>query len=107
MGLQGTLDTLPVLDAHDAVRIVDQLWAAGKYPKLIGGDALFLKAFAVPGAHVTTYAPDASREPQAAELVRLYQTIFGDFEREMDNLRFSLDDRLNGSCDTSSRINNV
>lgn len=40
-----------------------------------------MKAFAVPGAYVTTYAPDASQEPRAAELVRLYQTIFGDFEQ--------------------------
>lgn len=72
---------LPLLDAHDAVRVVNQLWDAGKYPKFIGGDALFLKAFAVPGAYVTTYAPDASREPEAGELVRLYQTIFGDFEQ--------------------------
>ena len=72
---------LPILDAKDAVRLVNQLWKQGKYPKFIGGDAVFMKAFAVPGAYVTTYAPDSSAEPEAADLVRLYQTIFGDFEQ--------------------------
>ena len=72
---------LPILDAKDAVRLVNQLWKQGKYPKFIGGDAVFMKAFAVPGAYVTTYSPDSSTQPEAADLVRLYQTIFGDFEQ--------------------------
>ena len=72
---------LPILDAKDAVRLVNQLWKQGKYPKFIGGDAVFMKAFAVPGAYVTTYSPDSSTQPEAADLVRLYQTIFGEFEQ--------------------------
>ena len=72
---------LPLLDAHDATTLVEQLWKAGKYPKIVGGDALFLKAFAVPGGYVTTYAPDSSDEKEAIDLVRLYQAIFGDFEQ--------------------------
>ena len=72
---------LPLLDAKDAVALVQQLWKAGKYPKIVGGDALFMKAFAVPGAYVTTYSPDSSKEDAANDLVRLYRSIFGDFEQ--------------------------
>lgn len=72
---------LPVLETRDAMRIIKQLHAAGKYPKLIGGDALFMQSFSEPGAFVTTYAPDTSELAEAKEMTRLYQTIFGDFER--------------------------
>ena len=72
---------LPLLDATQATRVVAQLAKAGKYPKVIGGDALFMPSFRAPGAYVTTYAPDSSTEPDAADMVRLYQAIFGSFEQ--------------------------
>lgn len=71
---------LPLLDALDAKRLATQLAAAGKYPTLIGGDALFVSAFDVPGAFVTTYAPDASILPRGRDIIRLYESIFGSFE---------------------------
>lgn len=72
---------LPLLDATQATRVVAQLAKAGKYPKVIGGDALFMPSFHAPGAYVTTYAPDSSSEPDAQEMVHLYQSIFGSFEQ--------------------------
>ena len=71
---------LPLLDALDAKRLAAELAAAGKYPTLVGGDALFVSAFDVPGAFVTTYAPDASRLPRGRDIIRLYESIFGSFE---------------------------
>lgn len=71
---------LPLLDALDARRLAAELAAAGKYPTLIGGDALFVSAFDVPGAFVTTYAPDASILPRGRDIIRLYESIFGSFE---------------------------
>ncbi|MGI9186460.1 MAG: branched-chain amino acid ABC transporter substrate-binding protein [Gaiellales bacterium] len=71
---------LPVLDATQATEIVHQLAKAGKYPTFIGGDALFLDSFRSPGAYVTTYAPDLSADDSAEETIRLYKTIFGEFE---------------------------
>jgi branched-chain amino acid transport system substrate-binding protein len=71
---------LPILDATQATAIVNQLAAAGKYPTFIGGDALFLDSFRAPGAFVTTYASDLSANPSAQEDVRLYQSIFGEFD---------------------------
>lgn len=70
----------PLLVASDARRVVTELHAAGKYPTIVGGDALFVNAFGVPGAYVTTYAPDISRYPQGRDIIRLYESIFGDFE---------------------------
>jgi branched-chain amino acid transport system substrate-binding protein len=70
----------PLLVPDDARRMVEELHAAGKYPTIVGGDALFVNAFGVPGAYVTTYAPDISRYPGGREIIRLYQSIFGDFE---------------------------
>lgn len=70
----------PLLVASDARRLVAELHAAGKYPTIIGGDALFVNAFGVPGAYVTTYAPDISRYPDGRDIIRLYESIFGDFE---------------------------
>lgn len=70
----------PLLVGEDAARLARQLHAAGKYPQLIGGDALFVNAFNVPGAYVTTYAPDISLLPDGRDIIRLYQSIFGDFE---------------------------
>lgn len=71
---------LPLLDALDAKRLAAELAAAGKYPTLIGADALFVSAFDIPGAFVTTYAPDASLLPRGREIIRLYESIFGSFE---------------------------
>lgn len=70
----------PLLVASDARRLVTELHAAGKYPAIVGGDALFVNAFSVPGAYVTTYAPDISRHPDGRDIIRLYESIFGDFE---------------------------
>ena len=70
----------PLLVPDDARRMVEELHAAGKYPTIVGGDALFVNAFGVPGAYVTTYAPDISRYPGGREIIRLYRSIFGDFE---------------------------
>lgn len=70
----------PLLVASDARRLVAELHAAGKYPAVVGGDALFVNAFGVPGAYVTTYAPDISRYPEGRDIIRLYESIFGDFE---------------------------
>lgn len=71
---------LPMLDPLDARRVVDDLAAAGKYPTIVAGDSLFVSAFDVPGAYVSTYAPDASALPRGREIVRLYESIFGSFE---------------------------
>lgn len=70
----------PLLVGDDGARLASQLHAAGKYPQLVGGDALFVNAFYVPGAYVTTYAPDISLLPEGRDIIRLYQSIFGDFE---------------------------
>lgn len=70
----------PMLVATDATLLFRQLYDAGKYPAIVGGDALFVKQFQAPGAFVTTYAPDVSAQPDGAEVVRLYESIFGDFE---------------------------
>lgn len=80
--VNGTTDVvaLPVLDATQATEIVTQLAKAGKFPTFIGGDALFLDSFRSPGAYVTTYASDLSVETTADETVRLYQSIFGEFD---------------------------
>ncbi len=71
---------MPLLVATDATLLYRQLYDAGKYPKIVGGDALFVKQFKAPGAFVTTYAPDVSAQPAGADTVRLYESIFGDFE---------------------------
>ncbi|MGA0121537.1 MAG: branched-chain amino acid ABC transporter substrate-binding protein [Gaiellales bacterium] len=71
---------MPLLDPLDAKRLADELAAAGKYPTIVAGDSLFVSAFAVPGAYVSTYAPDASALPRGREIVRLYESIFGSFE---------------------------
>ncbi|MEI6688670.1 MAG: branched-chain amino acid ABC transporter substrate-binding protein [Thermoleophilia bacterium] len=71
---------LPLVDVAQATAISSELAKAGKYPELIGGDALFLASLHAPGAFVTTYASDLSVEPSAQESVRLYQTIFGSLE---------------------------
>ena len=39
-----------------------------------------MSAFDVPGAFVTTYAPDASILPRGRDIIRLYESIFGSFE---------------------------
>jgi branched-chain amino acid transport system substrate-binding protein len=70
----------PLLVPTDAKRVASELAAAGKYPKLVGGDSLFVSAYDVPGAYVSTYAPDSSAMPQGREIIRLYESIFGDFE---------------------------
>lgn len=70
----------PLLVPSDARRLVTELHAAGRYPAIVGGDALFVGAFGVPGAYVTTYAPDISRHPRGRDIIRLYESIFGDFE---------------------------
>ncbi|MCX6392655.1 MAG: branched-chain amino acid ABC transporter substrate-binding protein [Actinobacteria bacterium] len=70
----------PLLVPSDARRLVTELHAAGRYPAIVGGDALFVGAFGVPGAYVTTYAPDISRHPEGRDIIRLYESIFGDFE---------------------------
>jgi len=71
---------LPLVDVGQATAIRDALEKAGKFPTLIGGDALFLQSLHAPGAYVTTYASDLSVEPSAQESVRLYQTIFGSLD---------------------------
>lgn len=71
---------MPLLLPTDGKRLATELRAAGKYPTLIGGDSLFVGAFSVPGAYVSTYAPDASAQPQGREIMYLYQSIFGTFE---------------------------
>lgn len=71
---------LPLLDPLDAKRVVAALAAAGKYPAIVAGDSLFVSAFDVPGAYVSTYAPDASRLPRGRDIIRLYESIFGSFE---------------------------
>lgn len=71
---------LPLLDPLDAKRVVGALAAAGKYPAIVAGDSLFVSAFDVPGAYVSTYAPDASRLPRGRDIIRLYESIFGSFE---------------------------
>ena len=70
----------PLLVPSDALRLANELHAAGKFPAIIGGDALFNSAFRVPGAYVTTYAPDISLMPEGRDIIRLYQSIFGSFE---------------------------
>ena len=46
---QGDGLALPLLDARQAMSLVQEVSRAGRYPRIIGGDALFLKAFAVLG----------------------------------------------------------
>lgn len=93
----------PLLDATDAKRLADELHAAGKSPAIIGGDALFVDAFAVPGAYVTTYAPDISKEASGIETVRLYASIFGAFESFGGPAYVAMDVILNAAYDVCQR----
>ncbi len=71
---------LPLLLATDGARFVKQMHAAGKFPEVIGSDMLFVSTFDVPGAYVSTFAPDSSKLAAGAQIIRLYQSIFGAFE---------------------------
>ena len=71
---------LPFLLADEAQRFVDELSIAGRSPKIIGGDSLFVESdFSEAGAYVSSYAPDTRETAAGADLIRLYQTIFGEF----------------------------
>jgi len=71
---------LPFLLADEAQRFVDELSAAGRSPKIVGGDSLFVESdFSEAGAYVSSYAPDTRETAAGADLIRLYQTIFGEF----------------------------
>ena len=71
---------LPFLLADEAQRFVDELSIAGRSPKIVGGDSLFVESdFSEAGAYVSSYAPDTRETAAGADLIRLYQTIFGEF----------------------------
>lgn len=71
---------LPMLLTTDAQMLVRQLNAAGRTPRLIGGDSLFNPdEFTTVGAYVTSYAPDLRKTEAGANVIRLYEAIFGDF----------------------------
>jgi len=70
---------MPLVNADDAQRLVNQIHAAGKRPTIVGGDVMFsLNDFNQPGAYVPTYAPDVSKMKDGAATVKLYSEIFGD-----------------------------
>jgi branched-chain amino acid transport system substrate-binding protein len=71
---------LPMLLTSDAQRFAKQLEAAGRATPLIGGDALFVpNEFTKAGAYVTSYSPDLRKTPDGGHIIRLYESIFGDF----------------------------
>lgn len=71
---------LPMLLAPEAKRFVEQMRDAGRDPKVVGTDSLFVSAFDVPGAYVSSFAPDLSNDEQGAELAAVYESIFGSFD---------------------------
>jgi len=80
--IDDTVDTvvLSFVQAADAQRFAEQMKAAGKDVDIVGGDSLFvLGDFDVRGAYVSTYAPDSTMTEEGRDLLRIYQTIFGEF----------------------------
>lgn len=80
--IDDSVDTvvLSFVQATDAQRFAEQMQAAGKSANIVGGDSLFvLGDFDVRGAYVSTYAPDSTVTAEGRELLRIYQTIFGEF----------------------------
>ena len=70
---------LPFLNASAADLFVRQLRATGRNPQIIGGDGMFVPTeFTQPGTYVSSYAPDLRKTRAGAEVIRLYQAIFGD-----------------------------
>ena len=70
---------LALLQPTDATHAVDAITADGYHPTFIGADSMFdLNTFNIPGAYVSTFAPDLTALPGGAKLVTLYKSIFGD-----------------------------
>jgi len=71
---------MPFLLTEDGQRFVRQMEQAGRDPRLVGGDALFVPTeFTKVGAYVSSYSPDLRKTPYGASIIRLYESIFGDF----------------------------
>ena len=71
---------IPFFNPSDADLFVRQLRATGRNPKIIAGDAVFMPSeFTQPGTYVSSFTPDLRKTKAGAEVIRLYQEIFGDF----------------------------
>lgn len=71
---------MPFLLTEDGQRFARQMEAAGRDPRLVGGDGLFVPTeFTKVGAYVSSYSPDLRKAPYGANIIRLYEAIFGDF----------------------------
>ena len=70
---------LPILLPEDGVNIVNAVRDSGKFPAIVAGDSMFsLTEFNVPGAYVSSFAPDVSITPQGKDTIKLYGQIFDD-----------------------------
>ena len=71
---------MPFLLSQDGQRFARQMEDSGRDPQLVGGDALFVPTeFTKVGAYVSSYSPDLRKTPSGANIIRLYEAIFGDF----------------------------
>lgn len=70
---------LALLQPTDAKHVVSAITDDGYHPTFVASDAMFdLSTFNVPGAYVSTFAPDLDALPGGSKLVSLYKSIFGD-----------------------------
>ena len=70
---------LALLQPTDGQTIANSIAVHGLHPAILATDSMFdLNTFDVPGAYVSTFAPDLSTVAGGNNLVRLYKEIFGD-----------------------------
>ena len=72
---------LPFVNAADAKRFATDLTAAGRTPKIVGGDALFAPAFNVPGADVATFLGDMTRNAYGRKVAASYEAKYGTLDQ--------------------------
>jgi branched-chain amino acid transport system substrate-binding protein len=69
---------LALLQPRDAQAVADRIVAEGRHPTFVATDSMFdLANFDVPGAYVSSFAPDLDTVAGGDRLVGLYRQIFG------------------------------
>ena len=72
---------LPFVNAPQAEVFAAALTAAGRTPKLVGGDALFGSSFDVPGATVATFLGDMTRNAYGRKVAATYEAKYGTLDQ--------------------------
>jgi branched-chain amino acid transport system substrate-binding protein len=72
---------LPFVNAPQAEVFATALTAAGRTPKIIGGDALFGSSFNVPGATVATFLGDMTRNAYGRKVAATYEAKYGKLDQ--------------------------